>query len=200
MRSRTLLPFSARVLTRSRGYLPHWEVDDAIYFITYRLADSLPLGVVERLTAERRADCERGIKPSMAKRRFGRRMNRYLRVGYGECHLRDETIAKLVINAWQHFDNERYRLMTWCVMPNHVHVIMRLFVGSDLAKVLHSWKSYTANLANSILGRTGTFWCREYYDRCIRDERELLRTVRYVRENPAKAGLRDWPYVECAGW
>ena len=85
-------------------------------------------------------------------------------------------------------------------MPNHAHVIMRLFVGSDLAKVLHSWKSYTSNVANSILGRTGTFWFREYYDRCIRDERELLRTVRYVLENPAKAGLRDWPYVKCAGW
>ena len=85
-------------------------------------------------------------------------------------------------------------------MPNHVHVIVRLFCGSELGRVVHSWKSYTAKAANRLLGRVGEFWAREYYDRCIRDEREFLRTVRYVLENPVKAGLVDWPYVGCAGW
>ena len=109
-------------------------------------------------------------------------------------------IADLTIDTWRHFDGERYRLITWCVMPNHVHVIVRLFRGSELARVVHSWKSYTANVANRLLARSGEFWAREYYDRCLRDEQELLRTVRYVLENPAKAALVDWPYVGCAGW
>ena len=50
-----LLPLGARVVVRSRGYLPHWEVDRTCYFITYRLADSLPRHVIHQLRAEYRA-------------------------------------------------------------------------------------------------------------------------------------------------
>jgi REP element-mobilizing transposase RayT len=200
MQSKTLLPFSQRVAVRSRGYVPHWEADDAIYFITYRLADSLPQSVLTRLREQYRVDRARGMGGPMASRRLSRRMNKYLRAGSGECLLRDSALATLTIDTWRHFDEERYRLIAWCVMPNHVHVIARLFRGSELGRVVHSWKSYTAKVANRLLVRAGEFWAREYYDRCIRDERELLRTVRYVLENPAKAGLVDWPYVGCAGW
>ena len=129
----------------------------------------------------------------MASRRLSRRMNNCLRAGSGECLLRKPAIAELTIDTWRHFDEERYQLIAWCVMPNHAHVITRLFRGSELGRVVHSWKSYTAKAANRLLGRVGEFWAREYYDRCLRDERELLRTVRYVLENPAKAGLVDWP-------
>jgi REP element-mobilizing transposase RayT len=200
MQSKTLLPFSQRVGVRSRGYLLHWEADNATYFITYRLADSLPRAVVSRIREQYRTDRVRGMTGPMASRRLSRRMNRYLRAGHGECLLREPAIAELTIDTWRHFDGERYQLITWCVMPNHAHVILRLFHGSELARVVHSWKSYTAKVANRLLARSGEFWAREYYDRCIRDERELLRTVRYVSENPAKAGLVDWPYVGCAGW
>ena len=200
MQSKTLLPFSQRVAVRSRGYLPHWEADDAIYFITYRLADSLPQAVVTRIHEQYRADRARGMTGPMASRRLSRRMNNCLRAGSGECLLREPAIAELTIDTWRHFDGECYRLIAWCVMPNHAHVIVRLFRGSELGRAVHSWKSYTAKAANRLLGRVGEFWAREYYDRCLRDERELLRTVRYVLENPAKAGLVDWPYVGCAGW
>ena len=78
--------------------------------------------------------------------------------------------------------------------------IAKIFKGADLEKILHSWKSYTSNQANALLKRRGSFWWREYYDHCVRDEDELTRSVRYVLDNPAKAGLKDWPYVWCAGW
>ena len=130
MQSKTLLPFSQRVAVRSRGYLPHWEADDAIYFITYRLADSLPLSVVSRIREQYRADRVRGMSRPMASRRLSRRMNKYLRAESGECLLRDSAVATLIIDTLRHFDGERYRMIAWCVMPNHVHVIVRLFCGS----------------------------------------------------------------------
>jgi REP element-mobilizing transposase RayT len=83
-------------------------------------------------------------------------------------------------------------------MPNHVHVVCRLLPGPELAKVLQSWKSCTARRANAILGRKGTFWQREYYDRLIRDEEEFERAVRHVVSNPERAGLKDWKWVWCA--
>ena len=84
-------------------------------------------------------------------------------------------------------------------MPNHVHVVFRPIGNHQLAAILHSWKSYTANAANRILKRTGSFWQREYYDHLIRNEEDFLRIVRYVMNNPVKAGLRDWPWVELRG-
>jgi len=84
-------------------------------------------------------------------------------------------------------------------MPNHLHVVFRLFPGRDLAKVVGAWKSYTAREANRILGRNGAFWQREYYDRLIREEGEFDRAVQYVLNNPVRAGLLDWPWVWSAG-
>src|SRR5438034_6286735 len=94
----------------------------------------------------------------MASRRLSRRMNNCLRAGSGECLLRKPAIAELTIDTWRHFDEERYQLIAWCVMPNHAHVITRLFRGSELGRVVHSWKSYTAKAANRLLGRVGEFW------------------------------------------
>ena len=46
------MPFSASI--RSRGYLPHWEKEHAVYFVTFRLADSLPQKLIAEIRRERR--------------------------------------------------------------------------------------------------------------------------------------------------
>jgi REP element-mobilizing transposase RayT len=84
-------------------------------------------------------------------------------------------------------------------MPNHAHVIFRLFPRQELANIVRSWKTYTARKANGLLGRTGTFWQREYYDRLIREDSELDRAIEYVLSNPERAGLVGWKWVWSAG-
>jgi hypothetical protein len=66
------------------------------------------------------------------------RIEQYLDDGKGACHLRDPRIAELVTNALRFWDAQRYRLMAWCVMPNHVHVVFRLLLGQELASLLRS--------------------------------------------------------------
>jgi REP element-mobilizing transposase RayT len=85
------------------------------------------------------------------------------------------------------------------MMPNHVHVVVRIFPGHSLAEVIHSWKSFSAKRANSLLCRSGTVWQREYYDHLIRDENEFEHAVRYVTENPEKARLQNWGWVWVGG-
>jgi len=80
-----------------------------------------------------------------------------------------------------------------------VHVVCRLLPGHELAIVLRGWKSFTARTANKILARKGSFWQREYYDRLIRNENEFDRAIRYVLDNPERAGLKDWKWVWSAG-
>ena len=105
----------------------------------------------------------------------------------------DPRVAQVVAEALTHFDEQRYRLLAWCVMPNHVHVVFE--PEERLDKTLHSWKSFTAKAANKILARSGDFWQEEYFDRTIRNASEFAQTVRYVEDNPTKACLHGWQWV-----
>lgn len=125
-----------------------------------------------------------------------KRVAAWLDRGEGECHLRDRRIAELVENTLLYFDGERYRLLAWCVMPNHVHAMIETTSGHPLERVIHSWKSYTAKEANRILRRRATFWQPEYHDRFIRDDDHYGNVLRYIELNPVIAGLvarpEDW--------
>lgn len=176
----------------SRGYLPHFDEPDLIQSITFRLADSVPASVIAAWKEELELkSAESAADPRCIE--LVRRIAKYEDAGRGACWLRDERIASIVENALLYFDGERYRLLAWCIMPNHVHVLSEMIRGYPLADVLHSWKSFTANEANRLLGRTGAFWQREYFDRFIRNERHLRMAIEYIENNPVKAGLARSP-------
>lgn len=127
-----------------------------------------------------------------------RRVEEYLDAGHGACWLRRPEVAALVEGALRHFDGERYRLLAWCVMPNHVHALIETREGFPLADVLHSWKSFTSRVAGERVGRNGPFWQREYLDRYVRNAEHYQAVVVYIEENPVNAGLAkvktDWPW------
>ena len=137
---------------------------------------------------------------------YSEKVERYLNAGNGSCYMKDPRIASLVRNALFHFDDKRYSIAAWCVMPNHVHVVVTPFSGRkttagtavphpELPAILHSWKSFTSKEANKLLNRSGDFWQAEYYDHMIRDHDDFRHAVRYVLNNPIKAGLKNWKWV-----
>ena len=195
------------VTIRDRGRLPHWETAQACYFVTFRLADSLPKSVLrqielERVDIVRTAEAMKRELSAGEQRRLialtGARIEEYLDAGTGSCFLGKTAVAEKIVRALKQFEGARYQLFAWCVMPNHVHVVFQPLADHTLAGIVHGWKSYTAKEANRLLQRTGVFWQREYYEHLVRDAPDLRRVVRYVLENPKKAGLRDWPWVSAA--
>lgn len=151
-------------MRRQGAYLPHWTREGATYFVTFRLADSRPAAVLNRWAREREEIVQRaaamGRELSVQERArldglHSERVERYLDAGHGACHLADPRVAELVRGALLHFDRVRYELAAWCVMPNHVHVVVRPLEGFELPRIVHSWKSFTSNRANEILGRKG---------------------------------------------
>jgi REP element-mobilizing transposase RayT len=192
-------------ITRRYGaYLPHWAREDGVYFVTFRLFDSLPQSVLARWTV----DHERWVRIVRAKGtivtrkeqhelqiRHKERIERYLDAGHGECVLSKDPVARVVANALAYFHDERYVLHTWCVMPNHVHVLVQPLRDWKLESILQSWKSYTAHAANRILGRRGTFWQQESFDHLIRSPREFGEKAEYIINNPHVAGLANWKWV-----
>lgn len=99
---------------------------------------------------------------------------------------------KGVADALRFGDGERYRLIDWVIMPNHIHTLIETRDGHPSAAVVHGWKSCAANQANRRPRRRGPFWVRDYFDRCIRDDRHLAAVIAYIENNPVKAGLVDW--------
>ncbi len=192
-----------QIRKRTRGRLPHWEKEGAVYFVTFRLADSLPQTVLAEIRAEverlRSKLHEEGKLASKEQEDLDRltddRVQDYLDRGAGACHLRDARVAAMVRDALLHFDGERCRLHAWCIIPNHAHLMFDLIGAHKLEGLMHSIKSFTAHEANKILGCTGHFWQREYSDRIVRDAKEYENKRAYIVENPVKAGLENWPWV-----
>jgi len=193
-----------------RGYLPHCDLPGLVQFVTFRLWDSMPAsrkGEWEHLLAvSTRSDAPRsgtqgnvtqvGAR-SIASREQRIKLEEYLDRGLGECFLREPRVASLVEKVIRFHHGQRFELLAWVVMPNHVHVLVQ--VGqTPLTRIVQNWKSIAAVEANKLLGRTGRFWQPDYWDRYMRDAGRALKAVRYIENNPKKANFcrtpEDWPF------
>jgi putative DNA methylase len=162
--------------------LRHFDAEERAQFVTTRLADSMPQDLLKKWRKDAKSDSD-----------FRKRIERFLDNGYGECWLRREAVAAMVETALKFHHAKFYLLIAWVIMPNHVHFLLQPLRGKHLDTILHSFKSYTAHEANKILGRAGQFWQHESFDRYIRDHRHFKAVIRYIENNPVKAGLCSVP-------
>lgn len=197
-----------------RRNLPHWRLGGATYFVTFRLADSIPESVARRWEAERIGWLRRrGIDPGLLqvnpeqfaaavasvplehRADFLREQQRQFLVELDKCHgcCVLESTHELVANALAHFHGSRVWTGDFVVMPNHVHVLVQPFPGTDLEEWLYSVKRYCATqilkdkpLAPRVKTRREHLWQTESFDRIVRDAAELIRTRRYIAKNPSR--------------
>ena len=129
-------------------------------------------------------------------------IDQYLDAGYGCCALVNTEMAEVMRESLLRFNGERYDLIAWCIMPNHIHVLMKSKLS--LAKIVQSWRSYTGRWAMKhneeldlgIPDKAKRFWMRDYWDRFIRSEKHYYTVIGYIHQNPVEAGLcdkvKDW--------
>jgi len=195
-----------------RRKLPHYQPRDATFFITFRLAGSLPPAAIERLRGARENELRvvgqvKILSNKIHEKYFAKYEDLLDGKTHGPTWLHDDRIAKVIADALHYWDGKRYQLLCYCIMPNHVHLVIKAGPVNNLSDYLlspitHSIKRHTAREANQILQRTGAFWQHESYDHVVRDGNELERIIWYVLENPVKANLtRDrnqwkWSYIK----
>jgi putative transposase len=188
-----------------RRNLPHWLPAGGIFFITYRLKDSLPKNVINRI----REDLQIQIINAQgndqliykAQKRFLINIDESLdKAEHGPHWLKEKDISEIVYKAWIDFDKIQYDLYALCIMSNHVHVLFEHYTSAPhVTRIMQMHKTRTAKLANKILDRTGNpFWAEESYDHCVRVG-ELGNIRWYILNNPVKAGLvtrwEDWKWM-----
>ncbi len=176
--------------------LPHWTQDGKIYFVTFRLADSLPQSKILQLKMEREEWMKNNSKPYTKEQilqydlLFNERVENWIDAGHGECVLKREDTSLIVNNSLQFFDHKRYFLHSYVIMSNHVHLIIEPVNGYELKEILHSVKSYSATEINKILHRHGRLWAIESYDRLIRDALHYRYVEGYIVKNIKMGGIR----------
>lgn len=191
-----------RVIGYDRSSLPHISFDNGLYFVTTRLSDSVPeyliqkkrieLGIPELTAVDTKQDTPELYDKFKLLWKY---IQDYEDQGMGECLLAVPEIASLVMTALQFYDKKYYELLAWSIMPNHIHILIKLLENMNakgkslLGECMRRLKSYTASQANKLLERQGTpFWQKEYFDRYIRNENHLRNVVKYILNNPRKAG------------
>jgi putative transposase len=162
-----------------RGYLPHRDEPGLVQFVSFRLADAFPEEKCSEWKALLKTEDDH-------KRRI--ELETYLDKGRGACHLRRPEIAKIVEDSLKFRHGEDYELRAWVIMPNHVHVLFKLF-AVPMPRLLDAWKGFTAKQANKFLGRRGKLWQDDYWDTYMRDQKHEHRTRAYIEDNPVNAAL-----------
>ena len=173
----------------SRGYLPHFDSANTIQSVTFRLADSVPESAIvmrwDGLSSKQKIELQLKIEE-------------LLDLGHGSCILRNPQCAEIVQARLLKYDGQRYRLLAWAIMPNHVHVMFQPLEGFTMAQIMQDWKGGSSFEINRLLGLSGRLWLPESFDRFIRDSDHYDNSLRYIEYNPVKAGLAPiperWPF------
>ncbi len=204
-------PHDDILITQRR--LPHWGQDGAVVFITWRTHDSMPKSILEVWRAERNRwllaheidSTFKGWKAEVQelpvnKRaeyhdRFTTRWHDELDAGHGASVLQRPELAAMVKDSLLHFDGDRYEMLGFVIMPNHVHLLACFPDKPMMLKQCELWKRFTATKINRSLGTTGRFWQQDAFDHLVRHEGQYRRLLQYFEDNPVKARLREDEYI-----
>jgi REP element-mobilizing transposase RayT len=154
--------------------LPHIDTIGHYQFITFRTHDSID-DFLKKLSDE-------NIKTELKQYK----MDKYTDSSLSGCYLNGELLEYLK-NFFLKQNSLLYELVAFCIMPNHVHMLLKQKI--ELAKMMKQIKGSSANSLNKLLHKKGKFWESGYYDKGIRDERHLMLTYEYIKNNPLKVGL-----------
>jgi len=189
-----------------RRSLPHYQPQSGIFFITYRLHFDLPPDFRDKIKNRRiQLASKKQFQPDELDKILFDGFDNYLALcNTSPKYLSEPKIAKIVMQSLDKMANKQYKLYCYCIMPNHVHILIQPLVKQkgryfSLAEIMRGHKGATANRINKILHKQEHIWHGESYDHHVRSQEEFDRILFYIINNPVKAGLvknySDWPYL-----
>jgi putative transposase len=209
--------------TNYKSILPHIMPIGATFFVTFNLDGSLPKAVMDKIVKEHEDrkhqilfssnPADKYILLYREHRLHFRRYDEALDIIHnGVDFLKQPQIAQLVADKIHEFDGQYYHLISYSIMPNHVHLVVDFsaqlqpnfkFLEHEYTQLNHVMKlikGSTAFAANKILDRQGQhFWQKDSYDHFVRNDEELAGIIKYVTNNPVKANLvtewEDWQFT-----
>lgn len=200
-----------------KNRLPHFQPLGALYFVTFRLHNSIPWQSLDKLLEEfdeKKACLQKELGSEEynkelinLKMQFIESYNEKIDlIKAGPNYFNLEPIAQILVDQLHAYDGIHYQLLCYVVMSNHVHMIIdtnernvrsQIYLQSIMKKI----KGTSARYCNIALERNGQFWSRESFDVLIRNDAMYRRILNYILANPVKANIVDkwqdykWIYV-----
>jgi putative transposase len=175
----------SREIRKHGQELPHWQQGDAMQFVTFRLADSLPTAQLRLWREQRNNWLAVHPKPWTAsedrdyQKRFIAHLEELLDQGAGSCLLKETGNRHSLEEALMAHQGRKVEHHAWVIMPNHVHLIFTPL--QPMEKLIQVWKGVSARKMGH-----GRIWQKNYRDTMIRDGEHFANAVRYIRRNPVK--------------
>jgi putative transposase len=211
--------------------LPHFDHVGKIFFITFRLENSIAVPVAIAIKKERALaikNIEKTLSKELQQAEYYKIERQYFQKyeglldhpTYGDRYLSEPNCLKIVKESLHHFDGTLYRLEAYCIMSNHVHLLIDTSIqlsegdksfDTDLQEykfvkdIMFRIKGRSARYLNLERKTTGTgVWAHENFDRYIRNEKHFFYALDYTLQNPVKAKLveewEEWEGTYFRGW
>lgn len=180
------------------GVLPHWHQQGKMQYVTFRLADSLPQTKITELNALKEDFEAKNPKPwddhttLVYQCLISAAIERMLDRRWGSCVLRHPDVRKHVEEKIEFFRGERYDIIAYVIMPNHVHLLLLMLNDYNVYEVVRSIKKFSAMSINREVFSAGRLWMRSHFDRMVRSEDHLKHCVNYIRNNPRHLPATDY--------
>jgi type I restriction enzyme R subunit len=193
------LNFTGKIIHRENR-LPHWQQAGKTYFCTWRLSDSLPQTLLQQWQLDREAWRSQNPPPLSRQQeddyhqRFSAQIEAWLDLGFGSCVLRKNELRECLTDVFCKNEESRLEMLSYVIMPNHVHALFGLRGETRIGRAMQLLKGGSSHDAKSV-GEGWPGWEKDYFDRCVRDEKHFNRCVRYIRKNPQRAKLRDGEFT-----
>ncbi len=175
--------------------LPHWNQNDCVQFVTFRLADSLPQLKLQEYRQMREDWLRQYPLPwdDSVKEEYqntlGIVIDKWIDAGYGECILKDKHIRDITADVIM--NDQRCDIYALVIMPNHVHVLMTPREDNSVHEIVGRWKSVSSHIINKYIGKKGSVWERESFDRLVRNSQDFEEYMSYIIDNPKNLSS-DW--------
>lgn len=194
--------------------LPHFHRVGATFFITTHLYGSIPFDVLKKLQLKRdklieeereKDSADKDKQIYMIRRAYFQEYDQLLDACLNSpTHLANPKVAEVVEAELRKYDQQYYNLVSFTLMPNHLHVILDFSIQvknivpfdlelyTNVSDVMNKIKGSSSFKANKIIGNTGNpFWAISYYDRYIRNTNHYLGAVNYTINNVVKAKIAN---------
>jgi REP element-mobilizing transposase RayT len=182
--------------------LPHWSQASTLAFVTFRLHDSMPeeriddykkqISIFEDQYPEPRTkEQEQLVNNYRAKS-----LEKYLDAGYGSCILAQPKVRQQLVDTLHFLDNTSYHLLSYVVMPNHVHILFCIGKDKNLQEIIGEIKRVSARKITTMFNVAPPIWQREYFDRLIRTENQLRYIIKYIQRNPLHCQVSSFTLYE----
>jgi REP element-mobilizing transposase RayT len=183
-----------------KRFLPHKQETGAVIMISWRQNMTIPQAILDLMqeleTAWDQTHLPNESRSALHKQKYFAFDAELPKYNHPDFSLTAPPYAAIIKNALHYYEKRLYRLLAYCLMSNHIHIMIQPIPNAQaitplIPDIVSRIKSYTAKKINEQRGTKGSVWAHDFYDTMMRNDEHLWHALSYILNNPVKAGIVD---------